>query len=281
MAEHPDNRIIINALRQLLRPLVKLLIRLQISYPFMSDLLKQLYVDVAQQDFQVENKKLTDSRINVLTGVHRKDIRRLRQVPPNHNEQSGKSASVSAQVLSTWISNTDYCFKNGKPKPLFRLASSGEPSFETLVEAVTKQDMRSRTLLDEWLRINIISIDDKDKLHLKTDAFLPVNNFEDKAYFFGQTLEQHMAASSENILNPQPQHFDRFVYCNNLSEQSVKQLQKLAEKENMNVLKNLNKTARELQKQDKSSEQSNYRIHLGSFFYSQQSPNHSSQNHEN
>ena len=63
----------------LLRPLVHLLLSKQITFPILTTLLKELYVEVASEEFQIEGKRLTDSRINLLTGIHRKDVRRFRE----------------------------------------------------------------------------------------------------------------------------------------------------------------------------------------------------------
>jgi len=38
-------------------------------------------VDVAVKEFPVDGKPQTDSRVTLLTGVHRKDVKRLRNEP--------------------------------------------------------------------------------------------------------------------------------------------------------------------------------------------------------
>ena len=74
------------ALRRLLRPLVNLLLRYQVTYPFVSRLLKEVYVEVALADLSGEIDRPTDSRVSLLTGVHRKEVRRLRSEPPDPAE---------------------------------------------------------------------------------------------------------------------------------------------------------------------------------------------------
>ena len=71
---------LVAALIRLLRPLVKLLLYHGITYPFLADLLKSVYVEVADREFPVEGKKQTDSRVSLLTGVHRKDVKGLLHV---------------------------------------------------------------------------------------------------------------------------------------------------------------------------------------------------------
>src|ERR1700704_431682 len=70
---------LLNALRQLLRPLVRLLTAQAITFPMLPELLKHIYVDEAVRHFGLGGEPPSDSRVSLLTGVHRKDVRRLRQ----------------------------------------------------------------------------------------------------------------------------------------------------------------------------------------------------------
>ena len=79
----PPPAALLRASRRLLRPLVRLLMRAGVTFPVLADLLRTLYVEVAARDLLVDPKAQTDSRISLLTGVHRKEIRRLRELPPD------------------------------------------------------------------------------------------------------------------------------------------------------------------------------------------------------
>ncbi len=69
---------LLNALRHVMRPLVRLMLRKGVTYLVFADLLKEVFVEVADREFRLGDKASTDSRISLLTGVHRKDVRRLR-----------------------------------------------------------------------------------------------------------------------------------------------------------------------------------------------------------
>ena len=71
-------RALLAALERVLRPLVRLLLAHGITFPALSRLLKSVYVQVAERDFALEGKRVSDSRVSLLTGVHRKDVRTLR-----------------------------------------------------------------------------------------------------------------------------------------------------------------------------------------------------------
>jgi len=256
------------AITRLLKPLVRLLIHYQITYPFVSQLLKSIYLQVAMESFPVDRKHVTDSRLSLLTGVHRKDVRRLRD-EDNPIATETKPGSLSAQVIASWLSLADYSDDAGNAKPLYRLSTQGYPSFEYLVEHVSRQDLRSRSLLDEWLRKKMVRIDDEGWVHLETEAFLPADDFTDKAYFFGQNAHDHLAASAHNLMENTPPYFDRAVYYNNLSPESIETLDALSEQLAMTGIKEINRKARRLQAQDATSTDTKYRFRFGAYFYSE------------
>ena len=66
------------AIRHLLRPLVRLLLLHGVSFTIFCELVKSAYVKVADAEFKLDAKPQTDSRISLLTGIHRREVSRLR-----------------------------------------------------------------------------------------------------------------------------------------------------------------------------------------------------------
>ncbi len=260
---------LVSALARILRPLVRLLIRHQITFPYISQLLKSIYLEMAIEASQGESQRITDSRLSLLTGVHRKDVRRLRQENEAIAMPEVRARSLGAQVIAAWLGEVDYTNKMGQPLALHRLARSGEPSFESLVDEVSRQDVRSRALLDEWLHSGVVVLDVEDRVHLIQDAFIPVDNFDEKVFFFGHNLHDHIAAGVDNLMKDKTPFFDRGVYYNNLKSESVAELQSYINKEAMILLRAINKKARHLQKKDSPSRAANRRFRFGAYYYSE------------
>lgn len=86
---------LVKAVKMLCRPLVRLLIEKGITFPQFRELMKELYVEVANDRFSLDGKKPSDSRVFVLTGVHRKDIKRIR----TQVEQGDKVITSSASLV--------------------------------------------------------------------------------------------------------------------------------------------------------------------------------------
>lgn len=259
---------LVQAVTTLLRPLVRLLLHFQITYPYLCQLLKGLYVDVASKEFPGEGTKPTDSRITMLTGVHRKDVRRFRE--EGLDELKAPSAlPLSAQIVAAWLSEPGFQDQEGAPRPLPRLARDGDNgiSFEALVDRVARQDLRARSVLDEWLRLGLVMLDAQERVHLQVEAFIPEKGFDEKLYYFGKNLHDHISVGASNLTGDASPQFDRNVYYNNLSDASMERLSALVNERGMQTLKEVNKLARELQKKDASNKRACHRFNFGMFFY--------------
>src|SRR6185503_12297471 len=176
---------LVAALRHLLRPLVRLLTAQAFTYPMLAELLKRIYVDEAVRHFGLDGEPPTDSRVTLLTGVHRKDVKRLRTERTDEGQAMPEMVALGAQLAAAWTTRKELRDRKGQPRPLPRLArQGGSRSFEGLLASISK-DIRARSLLDEWLRLGVVEIDDQDRVRLRSAAFVPSRGFEEKAFYFG------------------------------------------------------------------------------------------------
>jgi hypothetical protein len=257
---------LISAVRRLLRPLVRLLIAKGVGLAALTELLKEAYVDVALNEFPVDGKKQTDSRVSLLTGVHRKDVKRLRE-RPTEKMAAPRSIGLGAQIVSRWLGSKTTTDKKGQPLPLPRKAdSSGVPSFDSLVSGISK-DMRPRALLDEWLRLGVAHIDDHGRVVLNKFAFVPEKGFEEKAFYFGRNIHDHLAATAHNLLEEGNPKLERSVHYTGLSDESAAVLAQAAERTGMKALLEMNRLALELSEKDKGRATSTRRINFGLYFF--------------
>jgi hypothetical protein len=253
-------------LRRIFRPLVRLLIARSLPFPFASNLLRAVYVEVAVEEFPVSGKPQSDSRITLLTGVHRKDVKRLRQ-QRQRTVQPPRAVSLGSQLIARWTALPEYLDEAGAPRPLPRLATAGEPhSFESLVRSINT-DIRPRVVLDEWLRLGIAHVDDQDRVCLNVQAFIPSEGTDEMAYFFGRNLHDHLAAAVHNVLGRPDPFLERSVNYNNLSSAAVAELSELARRRGMEVLQELNARALRLQQQDSGQPGASQRFNFGLYLF--------------
>jgi hypothetical protein len=259
---------LLKALRHVMRPLVRLMLRKGVTYLVFADLLKEVFVDVADREFRLDDKAPTDSRISLLTGVHRKDVRRLRNTGDPAASTLPENITFGAQLVNAWTS-APFCNDAGQPLPLPRLASvGGVRSFDALVAKVST-DIRARVVLDEWLRLGVVRVDEQEHVHLEAQAFVPQKGFDEKAAYLGHNLHDHACAAVHNLSSEGPAFFERSVHYDALAPKSVEALREAVASEGMQALLSFNRLASELEFHDLPSQEPRQRITVGLYFYTE------------
>ena len=257
---------IVAAIRYILRPLIRLLLSHGISFQIFCDLVKSTYVKVAEEEFRLDSKPQTDSRISLLTGIHRREINRLRNETVTEINLS-QHASMSALLLTIWSGYPEYLDEQGLPIPLPRFSNKDvDLSFETLVQSVSK-DFRPRVVLDEWLRQGIVTLDNEDRVYLSADAFVQPQGIEEKIYYFGQNIHDHLAATVHNLSGGAPPFLERCVFYDKLCADSTKEIADYSRVVGMRALHAVNKRAAELQKRDQKRQDALHRANFGVYYF--------------
>lgn len=258
---------LVKALRQALKPLVRLMLAKGVGYPQLAELMKELFVAVAEREFRIDGKEQTDSRLSLLTGIHRKDIKRLRALPDD-DDIVPDTISLGMRLVSAW-NEPPFASEPGRPRPLARLARlGGEMSFDHLVASVSK-DIRARAVLDEWLRLGIVSIDGEDRVVLSSGAFVPSRGLEEKAYYLGHNLHDHAAAATHNVLGDSEPWLERSVHYDALPEDVIVRLRQQAAESGMHLLQELNHRAMAAEQQLRGDERNLRRFTFGVYFYAE------------
>lgn len=128
----PERPIVV-ACRLWLRPVTRWLLRSGITWKEFAELARQAFVDTATDEFGLRGRKTNVSRVALLTGLARREVRRLREasarVPAPRGEESLNHAS---RVLSGWHLDHEFLEPDGRPRVL--PATGPAPSFEVLLK---------------------------------------------------------------------------------------------------------------------------------------------------
>ncbi|MEM9249317.1 MAG: DUF6502 family protein [Pseudomonadota bacterium] len=253
------------AVRRILRPLVRAMIGRGLTFPELSQLLKELYVEEAQRSFRLERTRVTDSRISLLTGLQRRDVKAIRAAS-TQPEESARAPGPVSRVLALWSGDPAFLDTNGVPRTLPRNGPS--PSFEALVAEVGR-DVHARTILDELLRLELARIDDEDRVVLRVEALVPSPDEHLLITYFANNLGDHAEAAASNILAaPAPgPFFERAVHYNQLTQASVDALEDMARSRAMEMLSAMNAEAMAMQRADAGNGDARMRFRTGAFVF--------------
>ncbi|MEM6489750.1 MAG: DUF6502 family protein [Pseudomonadota bacterium] len=243
---------------RVLRPLVRLMIRRGVPYPAAADLLRRLFVSVAECDFALAGRKVTDSRLSLLTGIQRREVKALRAAPqvPAADPAEPTAAAPGGhgplpRVLARWSGDPAWTDRDGRPRTLGRLGADG---FEGLVAGVSR-DMHARTVLDELVRLGLVEARADGTVALGAEAFVPRADDSALLGYLAANLGDHAEAATANVAAA-PQagpYFERAVHYDGLSEASVAELDATARGLIGAALVTLNARAMALQARDRAA----------------------------
>ncbi|MDX1636001.1 MAG: DUF6502 family protein, partial [Marinobacter sp.] len=184
------------ALSRILRPLARLMLRNGVGYGEFSELVKQAFVDSALEDFSDPQRKATDSRAAVLTGLTRKEVKRLREKSASQSDAPVPASATSraARVVSGWVQDREFQDSEGAPA---MLAFDGPNSFSELVKRYSG-DMTPRAVLDELVRVGVVV--PGDKLVLRKRAYTPSGDDNAMLDIFGEDVSDLISTIDHNLV---------------------------------------------------------------------------------
>ncbi len=257
---------LVRAVTRLLGPLVRLLIAKGITFTYLSNLLKTVYVAEAHKALKETAETPTVSRLSVITGLQRKDINRIMSEPPPQ-KSAPPAVSLGARLIGIWTGDKRFRTKAGAPAPLARASDKPkQQSFDQLVRAIST-DVSPRVILDEWLRLGVVAVNADGLIQLNANAFVPQRGFDEKAYYLGRNVAGHIAAVVQNLTEGQDPCFERAVYYDKLTPDSLRLLQDRAREHGMKALLALNQDALERADADAGKPDATQRMAMGLYYF--------------
>ena len=124
-------RQILSALLIALRPLARALLKVGVGYREFAEISKTAFVDIATKDYGLRGRPTNISRVAVMTGLTRKEVRRIRDKAAAGEETLVLRAAPMAQILHRWFTDLDFLSNDGRPIEL--PFNGSDKSFSTLV----------------------------------------------------------------------------------------------------------------------------------------------------
>ena len=212
------------AITKLLKPLVRVLLRNGIAFDALSELLKKLYVDVAENEFVIPGKKQSVSRISTLTGLNRKEVSRARSLKTIDLSAMTQQYNRAARVISGWVRDPD--FQNSDRNPAELSVDDENNSFKALVKRYSG-DIPSGAIADELLRVGAIEQSGNGKIRLIQSAYIPEHNLDEKIRILGTDVSDLITTIDHNIFTaPEEPYFQRKVAYNAIDHESLPFLRK-------------------------------------------------------
>lgn len=204
---------LLSAYRKILRPLVRILIRHGISFAELAEVLKNVYVEVAGKDFEIPERKISQSRVAILTGLTRKEVAKQEAIiAAGGFLDFASNLNRITRVLLAWHSDGDFTGPYGMPLDL-PFDSEGAASFINLVRKHSG-DMAARAMLDELLRVGAVERLASGNFRVMARAYMPRDFHPDALDRFGEVVRDFITTYEFNMdKKPGMGRFERIVFA--------------------------------------------------------------------
>ena len=254
---------LVKAILRLVRPIVRILIRNEVSHAEFTELAKQAYVQEAYKHFALPGRKMTYARVSVLTGLHRKEVVRINELSADASIPLQAQPNRALRVVNGWLTDGEFS-DQGIPKVL---PLNGDAScFRSLVERHSG-DISMGAVLDELKRVGVVEMLGKDRVKLATKGYIPQDDELKKLEIIGISASDLLQTAIHNLeLKDEKPRFQRQVVHTHVPHDLADAFKVISEKEALELLQRLNSYLSENQKRTNSENPSGRRIGLGIYY---------------
>ena len=111
-------RQVLGAILLVLKPIARALLRVGVGYREFSEIAKTAFVETATSDYGLRGRPTNISRVAVMTGLTRKEVRRIRIKTDASEHTVVMRTTPVSQILHRWYTDEEFLNDNGSPKNL-------------------------------------------------------------------------------------------------------------------------------------------------------------------
>jgi hypothetical protein len=224
-------------------PIVGMLLRNGVTHKELANLCKQLYVQVAAKEFGIRGRDTNLSRIAILTGIDRKEAARIKEELKNNDESDASQHGQDrmTRVLSGWHQDADFLTSDGKP--LAMSLEGDAPNFSMLVKRYGG-DMPAITILKEFKRCEVVTVDDAGNLHAVKRYYVPSQSDPSALLRAGSVINDLSSTLYHNLYQADPAkskplHFERRATNIQMSPEKAQAFREFVEQEGQEFLEKI------------------------------------------
>ena len=259
------SRALSSATSRLLYPLVRMFLRNGKGARSLYDLIKQVYVELARDEFGIGGKKATVSRIAILTGLTRKEVKVLLAQPRTGDDSTEEEYNRAAWVIAGWLKDSQFGDGRGHPAPLPMEGKRG--SFAALVK-VYSGDIPVRAMLDELLHVGAVQLMKDGRVCLRSRGYIPQKSAAEKLSILGTDTADLIATIDHNVyVNPRNPRFQRKVMYDNVPVEAAQEFQTIVAARGQELLEALDRWLSHRDRDVNPSSKGTGRVRLGVGLY--------------
>lgn len=217
-------RQILNALLLVLRPLARALLRAGIGFREFDEIAKTAFVEIATEDYGLRGRPTNISRVAVMTGLTRKEVRRLRDKSASGERTVVLRSTPMATILHRWFTESEFLTESGTPAEL-AFDGSGV-TFSSLVRKYGG-DIPPGAMRTELKRINALEENSDGKLRALKRNVIEANVHERLVTGLARVLYPVALTIAHNTDHESDAWVQRVVFTESVRDDDVSRLRRI------------------------------------------------------
>ncbi len=260
----------LTALRLVFRPVARIMLRAGVNWRELTDVLKATYVEVATEDFGIRGRPTNISRVAILTGMSRKEVKRLRDLLETTSPETFSRINSATRVLSGWHHNTEFLDASGSPQPLELHGETA--SFDSLCRRYSG-GIAPSTMLKELKHVGAVAEQEDGKLLVLMRSYVPELMDPERMLSSGSVLEDMGYTVAYNLHRSveEPGRFERRATNTRISPKAVEAFRELVDIEGQAFLERIDAWLSEHEVDDEDDGKS-IRLGLGAYWIEGRKP---------
>ncbi len=194
--------VIQTTLIRILQPLTRILLRNGVSYATFADIARKVFVDSGFEETRRLGKKQTISNVSILTGINRKEVKRLKETLLFDTDKSLRKFNRIVRVLAGWQHDEEFLDSRHEVKDLLLEGETG--SFSSLVKRYSG-DMPIVAMLNALIDSENIQVMDNGLIQLVNPHYLPSVDSDEKLNILGIDTAEFIETIDHNINVEEPE----------------------------------------------------------------------------
>lgn len=196
MTELSTKQFLQGACRAVLRPLVSMLLKCGMTFKEFSDISKSVFVESASADYGIDGRPTNVSRVSILTGISRKEVKRQREILESTEVPVTRKINDATRVLSGWHQDSQFLDEDQEP---LALAKTGQGA--TFVNLCDKYggDVPPTTMLKELLNTECVEQLEDGSLRVLKRYYQPAIRDDENLLFAVDRIRDVIATMDNNV----------------------------------------------------------------------------------
>ena len=185
-----------SACRAVLRPIASMLLKCGMTWKEFSDISKSIFVEVASGEYGIDGRPTNVSRVAILTGISRKEVKRQRDLLASAALPVTRKTNDATRVLSGW--HQDEEFVNENQVPLTLCETGPGSTFEGLCSRYGG-DISPSTMLKELLKTGSILRLENGQLQVLQRYYQPAMHEDENLMFAVDRIRDVIDTMNNNV----------------------------------------------------------------------------------